>query len=286
MARARAEELTLFNFSFVDILATTIGVIVFIMVMVLINVTNRVSADEIVEQFEEIQAQIAKHLAAVDDSAKKLGEDEAARRKRNEAVTAAEGQIQKLKKQLGYERIKKQTLLAAQQQERRKAATLKATKRALEGRAAHLAEQIAQRKKKPREEVAFRVPRERRTTKQALVFECVGGRAYLVFDGKFNTTNYNVKDQRASWIINRKAQARGELPAAARRQGSAFVKALNRANRRTHFVLFIVRPDSFEALRELRKLLWARGYDYNWQALSARVTHLVISKTGGGAKVL
>ena len=285
MARARAEELTLFNFSFVDILATTIGVIVFIMVMVLLNVTNRVSADELIEQFKKIQAQIAKHLAAVDDSATKLGEDEAARRKHNDALRAAEGQIQKLEEQRGYERIKKQTLLAAQQQERRDAATRKATKRGLERRLPYLAEQIEQRKKKHREEVQFRVPRERRTTKQALVFECAGGRAYLTFDGKFNTANYNVKDQRASWVISRKAQAHGEPPAAARRQGSAFMKALNRANRRAHFVLLIVRPDSFEALRELRKLLWARGYDYNWKPLSAQVTHLGFGKTGGAATI-
>lgn len=284
MARARAEEMTLFNFSFVDILATTIGVIVFIMVMVLINVTDRVSADEIVEQFEEIQAQLAKHLAAVDDSAKKLAEDEAARRKHEQDVTAAKGQIQKLKKQLGYERIKKQTLLSAEQQERRKAATLKATKQGLEGRAAYLAGQIAERKKKPREEVPFRVPRERSTRKVPCHLECVQGRVYLLtFAGRLDKRNYTETAVRNVKFLTRKAQALGETIEQARRPDSRFMGMLRRARPGTHFPYFVVREDSFELFRELRAIVWKQGYDYYWQSIPK---HTKLHMSVGAGSVL
>ena len=47
--------------------------------------------------------------------------------------------------------------------------------------------------------------------------------------------------------------------------GSQFQQVLANNNAEKDYLVFIVRPDSFEAFREARKQAWAKGYDVGWE---------------------
>jgi len=263
VARVRRESVSIFNFSFVDILATTIGVLIFVMVMVLLNATGRISAEGLKAQVEHLRGQAREHQGAVKEWDKKAKEEEARRRGYQAAATTAAAAAQAADKHLKYQKRQAQKLAGEARQLGQKAAALRGTVAALKDRARRLANQN-------REEVPFRIPRQRATTKRPVYFECAGGRVYLLaFGGRLEDKNYSAKSLLDATLITRKKSAVGETIAGARGRGSSFVATLNRASKRTHFAHFIVREDSFDLFRQLRGLLWERRYEYNWQAFRA-----------------
>ncbi len=53
-----------------------------------------------------------------------------------------------------------------------------------------------------------------------------------------------------------------------RNKDTAFQQILQRIDPEKEFVFFLVRPDSFEAFRVARKLLWAKNIEIGWEPLS------------------
>jgi hypothetical protein len=268
VARARRQDVTLFNFSFVDILATTIGVLVFIMVLVLLNATGRISAEDVREQARRAQERLKKHQLAAERWDRRAAREQGYRQAYLRAARAA-GPAQE---RLADETARRRELERETRQLGQAKAALELSVATSRRRAAALAAQVSQQASQEREQVPFRIPHERPTTKESVFFECVGGRVYLMaVAGRLYERNYRATSLVDAVLLERKPDAVGETSARARRRGSLFLRELGSARRTTHFGHFIVREDSFALFRRLRGLLWQRGFDYNWQPMQADV---------------
>ena len=82
-----------------------------------------------------------------------------------------------------------------------------------------------------------------------------------------NTANYNVRavDDGVSLFFEPKSDEIGEDTSQLVASGSQFQQVLANNNAEKDYLVFIVRPDSFEAFREARKQAWAKGYDVGWE---------------------
>lgn len=278
MARTRREPVSLFNFSFVDILATTIGVIIFIMVMVILNATDRISADHLKEQVDQLQEQVKERQKALQEWSRQTADDIASRKRyqqitQSKADEAAKG-LRKLKERQKALEAEARTLDT-------RAETLRGEVSEMKKHASDAAADLRKRSRRKRVEVNFRVPRLRSTRKKPVVFECDRDKIYLmVFNYKLNERNYSATALWNAALIKRKSRALGETPSRAMMPRSRFRSTLRRASRNTYFINFIVRDNAFGSFRKLRDYVWKKGYDYNWRAHKA--TASLIAGTGGG----
>jgi hypothetical protein len=276
--RRRRRSVSIFNFSFVDILATTIGVIVFIMVMVLLNVTDTISASGLEDEVEEARERVRQHQRA----AAEWDERAAQQADLQDTYAKAASKAAVARQRLNAQRQRNRQLEQEGERLAGELEDLQGAVNGLEERVEGLEERMAQRQDRQREEVAFRIPRERPTTKQPFAFECAGGKVYLVASGgSLNKSSYSITDMGAALLIQRKDSAVGESLAAALRRGSTFQRTLRQADPRKEFAMFVVREDSFGFFRKLRERVIEAGFDYNWEAFQ-NDRSLISGKGGGG----
>ena len=289
MARRRREASSLFSFSFVDILATTIGVLIFIMVLVLLNSSKRVSASGLQDQVDRT----AQEARQRQEQAGKLTERAEAERKQKEAYetgTATEGAALLDRRQ---QEEKRNELRGAARALKSEADALKRQVQALRTQAEQTAKKIEQIKKTPdrvetkRTKVEFRVPKLRGTTKKPYTFECDNGRIYFLatYQGGINTRNYSKTSLGIAVLLKRKNDAIGETLSGALAQNSHFMGQVRGMSTGRHFANLIVRPSGFGVFRGIRKAMWRRGYDINWRAYSAGESLIVGTGGGGGHQV-
>lgn len=281
---ARSRDIAIFNFSFLDIMATTIGVMIFIMVMVFISVSPEQALEALEQRIDEARPQAAD-----------------AERKAQEAAQRAErqqGQAQKQRERVRQMERSSETFTARRRDDNKK---LRAKINALEQKLAKaesdaakaaerteaLKNQIKQSRQGARQEatnVEFRVPLERETTKRSTYFECDGAEVYLLSLKQSLSDNYTAKPLNVGGgsvaLITRKGSAKGESLRVAMRSRSSFRRTLARLDSGKDCVQFLVRPDSFSAFRGLRKRLWAKGIDVNWFPL--KQDQLIMSASGSG----
>ncbi|MCC0178017.1 hypothetical protein I4641_13615 [Waterburya agarophytonicola K14] len=81
------------------------------------------------------------------------------------------------------------------------------------------------------------------------------------------TQNYNVRtvDEGVSLLFNPISEDVGENTSQLIAADSQFKQVLAKYNAQKDYLIFIVRPDSFEAFREARKQAWAAGYEVGWE---------------------
>jgi len=258
--RGGKEPVSLFNFSFVDILATTIGVIVFIMVLVLLNVATATVPEGTQKKLDDAQ-QKAKDLQQQADEWEQKADRQRAEnleKQGDEALKAARRDL--LDKRQGQKDL------------RRKVGEALDGTNALEQEVAKVrgeAEQLANAKPKEpkRAEVEFRIPLLKKTEKLPVLFECDGGKVYhMAFEGDLNEGNYSGMNLGQAVIVSRDDGATGDTIKAASGRNSEFMRTLKRMDKRKHFAQFFVRPDSYELYRDLRSYMWRKGYETNWRA--------------------
>lgn len=81
------------------------------------------------------------------------------------------------------------------------------------------------------------------------------------------TNNYEVKtvDQGVSLLFDPLSEDVGETTTQIGAADSQFKQVLSKFNPQKDYLIFIVRPDSFAAFREVRKQAWAAGYEVGWE---------------------
>jgi cell division protein FtsB len=278
--RQHRKELDLFNFSFVDILATTIGALVFIMVLVLLNTAKRVQPQDWEDMAKQRRAE-AQQLQAEAHAWQAQREnllrlDEEHRPGQPNAREGAVIDLRELRDKAEKLEQNNQHLRESEQALKQEVDRLRTDIRAGEATTARA---------RKRTEVPFRVPEERPTTKKNFVVECDGGRIYcLAFEGELVSRNYTAIGLPGCIFIKRSAGARGETDDELKQRGSAFRQKLARTGTATHYLAFLVREDSFATFRELRGTLWRAGYDVSWVLL--RKDEQIVVGSGGGATVL
>ena len=82
-----------------------------------------------------------------------------------------------------------------------------------------------------------------------------------------DTSNYQVKavDRGVSLLFQPKNPNIGEDTTQITQAGSEYQAVLSQFNPEEDYLIFIVRPDSFEAFRTARKQAWDAGYDVGWE---------------------
>lgn len=280
--RVRRQDPELFSFSFVDILATTIGVLVFIMVMALLDVARRVSP-------ERFRSQAERHTQA---AAEKQTDSERWRDRTREILPLVK-QYEEAVQERGsvpadddLARLRRDAVRLREQNAR-----LQDQRRELE-RQIHgdadgmtsLAHRLAGQRTWVR--VPFRVPEERETEKRPVTFECGGGKVYFMgIAGKLNAASYTRRGMPGFTFVERTHKAHGETSEEAEGAASRFSHVLGRMNANEHYGLFLVREDSFELYRRLRQRMWKRGLDTNWKPLTKH-EKILLGEGKGGATVM
>ncbi len=81
------------------------------------------------------------------------------------------------------------------------------------------------------------------------------------------TQNYNVRvvENGLSLVFAPKSNEVGETTSQLIAPISQFKQVLSQHNADRDYLIFIVRPDSFEAFREVRKQAWDAGYEVGWE---------------------
>ncbi len=273
----------MFNFSFVDILATTIGVLIFIMVLVIINSVNRVTTDDVTQQTQqdedkigELRSKLMKLLAAIKQIEAQLGNDQNVKTSPKLDFNAEKKKYDELKKQ--KDELKK------------KVADLSAALQKYLNRFAQKEQEFQNVQNLPgikKTKVIFRVPEERRTTKKPILFECADNRIhFLAGGGNFNKKTYTVTSSPQLLIISRKKRAKGFSYRQIMSPRSNFTASINKFSPKNYYAIFLVRPDSYKFYRKIRSLFWNRHWDCIWEGQLPGKTFLIPRNAKGGSDTI
>lgn len=98
---------------------------------------------------------------------------------------------------------------------------------------------------------------------QSCLFSVIGRQSNF----RANTQNYNVRsvDEGVSLLFEPVSAEIGENPGQLVGANSQFQQVLAKNDANKEYLVFIVRPDSFEAFREARKKAWQAGYEVGWE---------------------
>lgn len=283
MGRSRRNEVSIFNFSFVDIMATTIGVLLFIMVLALLNSANRFSGMPKQEALQQLAAAAGEASAQAEILREKAAAQQEIVQRYQQPVKSAEAALADAKslEQRRSDLVREEERLSKRLQE------LAAGETALKDELRELMAQAQNRETKRRGEVQFRVPEVRETDKSPVVFECDGGEVYLLaYESELNEDAYTATSLGSAALIERRGNANGETYGAACKPRAQFDRVFRRMKPGKQFASFIVRDDSYDLFRQLRQeVFWAAGYDVQWQAYAKEESIIFGIGSGGGGTV-
>lgn len=106
-----------------------------------------------------------------------------------------------------------------------------------------------------------------------------------------STQNYQVRtvDRGVSLLFEPTSENIGEAPNQLQADNSNFKQVLAQYNPDKDYLIFIVRPDSFEAFRAARKQAWDAGYEVGWEPLerndSIKIRTILGSELPGGKSI-
>ena len=283
-ARSRAKrEVDLFNFSFLDILACVIGLLIFILTIVVVSGGGSKTAEgahAVAAADREVQDQ---RFAATLASEKRNTLESLLSQRALDAVDpdaaarSVQGETQLLHNEAD-------TMLAAQLRAARDLEVMRQeidrTERAagvdpamvaaqaetqqLNQATEHLRAQEAQiRQTKVRtKEVTYYVPRLRETDRFPVWLEIAGNRLYYVESDSYE----RIPLHEDAVAYRRRPGADGIRIGS----GAEFMSApLSRLEAATIVLSVAVRPDSYDSFRKLRDEAWAKGYSVNWIPMEA-----------------
>ena len=106
-----------------------------------------------------------------------------------------------------------------------------------------------------------------------------------------NTQNYQVKavDRGVSLLFEPISEEVGETTSQLTASNSNFKQVLSKYNSQKDYLVFIVRPDSFEAFRTARQQAWDAGYEVGWephpQDSPIKIRTIIGSELPGGKSI-
>jgi hypothetical protein len=264
-APASSKEVSIFNFAFLDIVAATIGVLLFVMALGLINSTGSIVTRGL---DAELSNTVTQTQAALANSSQWANAAAALSSAITNILTGGSLVTTALTNALEQQLILSQQLASAQAACSNTVLTVTI-----------LSNQITAAERRPVEEprrttISYRVPRLRETDKESIDFECDHGRVYLFAEkNRLNEDDYNKEiigiasgGGHIVASVTRRPAARGETYDEATRANSAFQRILARNPAQRYYVSFKVRSNSYPFYRRLRDALWSRGYEVNWRA--------------------
>ena len=127
----------------------------------------------------------------------------------------------------------------------------------------------------------------RQNNYQSCLFSVIGRQSNF----RATTQNYNVRtvDEGVSLLFEPVSTEVGEATGQLNGTDSQFQQVLAKNDLNKDYLVFIVRPDSFEAFREARKQAWQAGYEVGWephpQNAPIKIRTILGSELPGGIEI-
>ncbi|PSB11038.1 hypothetical protein C7B62_07265 [Pleurocapsa sp. CCALA 161] len=108
---------------------------------------------------------------------------------------------------------------------------------------------------------------------------------------RVDTANYRVRtvDQGVSLLFEPLSANIGETTTQLGAANSTYQQVLSKFNPQKDYLVFIVRPDSFEAFRNARKKAWEAGYEVGWEPIDQdapiKIRTIIGSELPGGKSI-
>jgi len=274
----RKRDVDIFNFSFLDILACVIGLLIFVLTIVVVSGNGssataaasmnsadhrfkaaKAAAELAANQRQRIENVLSQHAQDVTDASQNSAvvRSQIARlnEERDELVTekaASDSQHAALQAKLSGG---SGTYLNPQTQDSVvEVLRLRKETAGVEQKLADASQQAAPR------EVSYYLPHVRETDRSTLWVEIFGDRLWLVESDDYIQTQIDADSVR----YDRRAEATGTSIASLTTGNCSAPELLARAPAAETVIEVVVRPSGFEAFRKLRQWAWDKGFAVNW----------------------
>lgn len=258
---SRSSEVGFFHFSFLDILACTVGVLVFMIAVIIMHTLGMTAPAPLRTELSGLNLDVSKLNAELETLRAEAG--------RNQQAREAVENIEKLKRRLSQQKELEQSVakFAAQLD------SLKLDQERHEDELIRLRALVPSDFRISRHEIELGTPVQRVSDKRALYFECENERVNPFF-GRYVRKYYVTKTVGENSIVIRRRP--GETFEETKAESSDWQAEINRIEPQKEYVAFIVRPSGFEIYLKLRRILTKKGIDEAWEPLETGTINMVI----------
>jgi len=258
---SRSSEVGFFSFSFLDILACTVGVLVFMIAVEIMHTLGMTAPAPLRKELSTLSLDLSKLNAEIETLM-------AEARQRRQARNSIEA-LEKLKRRLSQQKELERSIakLAAQLDR------LKLDRKRHEDELRRLRALVPADFRLKRHRIELGKPVQRASAKRALYFECDNGRVNPFF-GRYIRKYYVTKMVGGNSIVIRRRP--GETFDETRAKSSDWQAEINGIDPKREYVAFIVRPSGFDIYLKLRKILTEKGIDEAWEPLERGAINMVI----------
>jgi len=267
----RSSDISFFSFSFLDILACTVGVFVFMIAIIILH-TLGMSAP----------LPLRTELSGLSFDLSKLNEELQELRDKADEKRRARETIERL------EQLKEDLLLRKELEEY--VAEFAARLERLEINEPRERDELKKlRALVPgdftieKRDVKLATPVQKASEKRALYFECEEDKVNPFF-GRYVRKYYVTKGVGGSSIVIRRRP--GETLSQTSEESSDWRAEIGGIDPKKEYVAFVVRPSGFDIFMQLRKMLSGRGIEVAWEPLETGAINMVVEGSKGRSRFL
>jgi len=266
-----SSEIGFFSFSFLDILACTVGVLVFMIAIIILHTLGMSAPLPLRKELSGLSLDLSK----LNKELLKLRDEADEKRRARETVERLERQKRDLSLRKELEEyvaefsalLKKLEADELQEQDE------------LERLRALVPGDFTIRK----HELKLATPVQKASEKRALYFECEDDKVNPFF-GRYVRKYYVTKGVGTSSIVIRRRP--GESLEQTREESSDWRAEIEGIDPTKDYVAFVVRPSGFDIFMQLRKLLGGKGIEVAWEPLETGAINMVVEGSKGRSRFL
>ncbi|MBN1594163.1 MAG: hypothetical protein JW941_13040 [Candidatus Coatesbacteria bacterium] len=272
MARSRrSSEVGFFSFSFLDILACTVGVLVFMIAIIVLHTLGMSAPVPLRTELSNVNLDISK----LNHEIEKLKKETDEKRRIREAIEQLDEIQAKLKLSKELEEYVAEYAARLNKLKEKEDLELDELKRLR----ALVPDDFTIKK----QNVELHNPVQQESTKRALYFECDDDKVNPFF-GRYIRKYYSTKGLGGSSVVIRRRP--GESLEQIVEESSDWRSEISRIDPEKEYVAFVVRPSGFNIFMQLRKALSRKNIDVAWEPLETGAINMVIENREGGKRFL
>ncbi len=272
MARSsRSSDVGFFSFSFLDILACTVGVLVFMIAIIILHTLGMSAPVPLRTELSSLSFDLSK----MNEELVKLKDEADEKRQVREAIerlAQLEENLQLRKELEEYVAEFAARLDVLERDEPLERDELKRLRALVPG------DFIIKSR-----DVNLATPAQKASDKRAFYFECEDGKVNPFF-GRYVRKYYVTKGVGGSSIVIRRRP--GESLEQTGEEASDWRAEIGGIDPKTEYVAFVVRPSGFNIFMQLRKMLSGKGIEVAWEPLETGAINMVIEDTKGRSRFL
>lgn len=272
MARAaKSTDVGFFHFSFLDILACTVGVLVFMIAIIILHTLGMSAPLPLRSELSKLSLD----LTELNKQLEQMRADEERLRKLREALEA----LASLREQSALKSRLEADIadLAAHIQE------LEIAEVSQSDELSKLRAIVPRDFKPPKHKIKLATPVQKDSKKRPVFFECDNDGVNPFF-GRYIRKYYVTRGIGDGSVIVRRRP--GETLEQTRQKSSDWMVEIGRIDPKSQYVAFIVRPSGFGVFLELRERLGEMGIDIGWEPVETGAVNMVTDSSAGESRFL